>query len=312
MYYKEYKCIVRVGNSGWNALQPDGSCAGDVTLATDRRLLPPSAEPKTVGNLPFRPLHALRSFRRLIADKEDTVQVFEIIGALSGRAIEKGYLRMLASDQGARQAYLAEELADKLDDDGWLNTFAPGTVGAHYREFVRLRNISADGLVEESRKASLNAGGADTAHPVAWFARRLRDVHDIWHVLTGYSTDTLGEGCLLGFTFAQTKNPGFGFITFGGAIELTRAHWQQPYIRAAFQAWQMGRKADWLPALDYEQLFALPLEEAREQLGMSAPTVYQSIPLEARGAYRYSDERELKIARTKSAKVSGDVQCETP
>jgi hypothetical protein len=74
----------------------------------------------------------------------------------------------------------------------------------------------------------------------------------------------------------------------------------------------MGRKADWLPALDYEQLFAQPLEEAREQLGISAPTVYQSIPLEARGAYRYSDERELKIAHTKSAKVSGDVQCETP
>jgi ubiquinone biosynthesis protein COQ4 len=272
-------------------------------MGTDRKALPPSTNPEGVGNFPFRLGHAYRSFRRLIADKEDTAQVFEIIGALSGRSIEKGYLRMLGSAEGARQAYLAEELADKLGDDAWLATFASETVGAQYRAFVRLRNISAHGLVEESRKATLNTGSGDTAHPVAWFARRLRDVHDIWHVLTGFSTDTLGEGCLLGFTFAQTKNPGFGFITFGGALELTRAHWRQPYIQAAFQAWQIGRKADWLPALDYERLFAQPLEEARRELRLSTPTVYHSIPLEARGAYRYSDERELKIARAKSAQA---------
>lgn len=272
-------------------------------MVTDRKMLPPSADPKAVGNFPFRPLHAFRSFRRLVADKEDTVQVFEIIGALSGRSIEKGYLRMLASAPGARQAYLAEEFADKLNDDEWLNTFAPGTVGAQYREFVRLRGISAHGLVEESRKTTTGPGSADTAHPVAWFARRLRDVHDIWHVLTGYSTDTLGEGCLLAFTFAQTKNPGFGFIAFAGAMELTRAHWRQPYARAALEGWRIGRKADWLAGLDYEQLFAQPLEEARRTLRLSAPAVYRSIPLEARGAYRYSDERELKIARANPAQT---------
>lgn len=275
-------------------------------MATDRKLLPLSPDPKTVGNFAFRPLHAWRSFRLLIADKEDTAQVFEIIGALSGRTMAKGYLRMLTSEQGARQAYLAEELADKLNDDDWLSTFAPGTVGAHYREFIRLRDISADGLVEESRKSSLGSGGTDTAHPIAWFARRMRDVHDIWHVLTGYSTDTSGEGCLLGFTFAQTKNLGLGFIAFAGAMELTRAHWRQPYLRAVFEAWRIGRKADWLPALDYERLFAQTLEQARQELGLSVPAIYHSIPLEARGAYRYSDERELKIARAHAAQGQGN------
>lgn len=274
-------------------------------MATDRKLLPLSKDAKAVGNFRFRPLHAFRAFRRLIADKEDTALVFEIIGALSGRSMEKAYLRMLTFEQGARQAYLAEELADKLNDDEWLSTFAPGTVGAHYREFMRLRDISADGLIEESQKASIGPGGTDTAHPVAWFARRMRDVHDIWHVLTGYSTDTSGEGCLLGFTFAQTKNLGLGFITFAGAIELTRAHWRQPYIRAAFEGWRMGRKAAWLPALDYERLFAQPLEDACQQLGLSAPAIYHSIPLEARGAYRYSDERELKIACARRTQAQG-------
>ncbi len=269
-------------------------------MSTDRKMLSPSANAKAAGNFSFRPLHALSSFRRLIADKEDTAQVFEIIDALSGRSMERGYLRMLKSAQGARQAYLAEELADKLEDDEWLSTFVSGTVGAHYREFIRLRDISAYGLIEENEMTSLSERNADTAHPIAWFARRLRDVHDIWHVLTGFSTDTLGEGCLLGFTFSQTKNPSFGFLSVAGSIVLTMAHWRQPYARAVFQGWQMGRKAEWLPALDYERLFAQPIEEARKELRLSTPTVYQSVPLEARGAYRYSDERELRIARMES------------
>lgn len=266
-------------------------------MSADRKMLPLSTNPKAVGSYSFRPLHALNSFRRLIADKEDTAQVFEIIDALSGRSMEKGYRQMLASAQGARQAYLAEELADKLEDDEWLSTFGPGTVGAHYREFIRLRDISAYGLIEENRMTTLSERNADTAHPIAWFARRLRDVHDIWHVLTGFSTDTLGEGCLLGFTFSQTKNPSFGFLSVAGSIVLTIAHRKQPYARAVFQGWQIGKKAEWLPALDYERLFTLPIEEARSELGLSKPTVYHSIPLEARGAYRYSDERELRIAR---------------
>jgi ubiquinone biosynthesis protein COQ4 len=39
----------------------------------------------------LQPLRALRAVRRLIADKEDTAQVFEIMRALSGNAIPKGY-----------------------------------------------------------------------------------------------------------------------------------------------------------------------------------------------------------------------------
>ena len=37
----------------------------------------------------FRPLKALHHFRKLIADKEDTEQVFHIIAALRGRKFRK-------------------------------------------------------------------------------------------------------------------------------------------------------------------------------------------------------------------------------
>jgi len=255
-----------------------------------------AATEAAIGRLPLQPLHALRSLRKLIANKEDTRQVFEIIKALSGRSIFNGYQRMLTSSEGARQAYLRPEMAAKLCDDAWLASFAPGTVGAHYREFIGLRALSADGLVDESRKAG-DSADVDSAHPVAWYARRIRDVHDIWHVLTGYRTDTLGEASILAFTHGQVKNRGIAFIVMAAAFEMTRSHPNLAYIRSMREGYRHGKAAEWLPAQDYDALFAEPLEAARKRLNIAVPKIYESVPMEARNAYRETDDRELRIAR---------------
>lgn len=256
----------------------------------------PASEAATFGRLPLQPIHALRALRKLIANKEETVHVFEIIKALSGKSIFNGYQRMLTIPEGARQAYLRPEMAAKLSDDAWLATFAPGTVGAHYREFINLRSFAADGLVGESRKAS-DTANVDSAHPVAWYARRIRDIHDIWHVLTGYRTDTLGEASILAFTHGQVKNRGIAFIVMAAAFEMTRSHPHRQYIRAMLEGYRHGRAAKWLPAEDYDALFAEPLETARKRLNIQAPVIYESVPLEARNAYRDAEDRELRIAK---------------
>ncbi len=142
-------------------------------------------------NFRMEPGRALRAFRRLVADKEDTGQVFHIMRALAGRSFPRGYARLLRTSEGGRQAALAVEFADRLHDAEWLRSLPEGSVGAAYRAFVAPRNLSAYGLAEESRK--LPDADVDAQHPVAWYARRLRDVHDVWHVLTGYGADALGE-----------------------------------------------------------------------------------------------------------------------
>ncbi|HWA29724.1 MAG TPA: Coq4 family protein, partial [Rhizomicrobium sp.] len=148
----------------------------------------------------------------------------------------------------------------------------------------------------ESRKAS-DTADVDSAHPVAWYARRIRDIHDIWHVLTGYRTDTLGEASILAFTHAQVKNRGIAFIVMAAAFEMTRSHPHPQYIRAMLEGYRHGRAAKWLPAEDYDALFAEPLEAARKRLNIQAPVIYESVPLEARNAYRDSEDRELRIAK---------------
>lgn len=231
----------------------------------------------------MRPMTAFRAFRRLIRDKEDTAQVFEIMRALTGRSGAVGYNRMLETLEGGRQAFLRDELALKLDDPRWLARFGPGTVGAEYRAFREARGFTAAGLAETARETTPEI---DAPHPVVWYSRRLRDVHDIWHVLTGYGTDALGEACVVSFSYAQTRNLGFGFIGWGAAREIQRESRSIPARRAVFQAWRNGRRAQWLPGLDYEALLAEPLTTARARLNIGPATVYEAVDEADRAALK--------------------------
>ena len=79
----------------------------------------------------MRPVTAFRAFQRLIRDKEDTAQVFEIMRALTGKSDALGYDRLLKTAEGGRQAFLRDELALKLDDPAWLGRFGPGNTDFH-------------------------------------------------------------------------------------------------------------------------------------------------------------------------------------
>jgi ubiquinone biosynthesis protein COQ4 len=217
------------------------------------------------------------AFRRLMADSEDTTQVFEIIRALSGRSYEDCYLHLLAQPDGGRLAYERVELVEKLVDRAWIESFAPGTVGAAYAEFTSREHLSADGLVQASVQAS-DAVGVLSPHPFGWFSRRIRDVHDIWHVLTGYGRDGLGEASMVAFAYAQTHGLGWAFLSCGVALKSSDRR-----ARAAiWEGYRRGCAAAWLPGEDYERLMAEPLEAARARLKLGPSPIYDSVPMEVR------------------------------
>lgn len=232
--------------------------------------------------MPIQPLRALRAFNRLKADKEDTRQVFEIVSALSGRSLSRAYDRMLTHEEGGRQAYLGAELAPLLDDPAWRAQFKPGTVGAAYRDFIAVRGLTVYGLAAEAQKVDERI---DAQHPIAWYARRIRDTHDIWHTLIGYGTDVVGEACILGFTYAQVRNPGVAVIALGAAHEFGRRHKGPPYMQAVLEGYRLGRAAKPLPCQDYAALLAEPLEAARARLNIGRPDIYLSIPYAERETY---------------------------
>jgi ubiquinone biosynthesis protein COQ4 len=219
---------------------------------------------------------ALRALRKLLNDKNDTVQVFTIMRALNGKSTVNGYRKLLRTREGGRLAYERLELAGRLSDPAYVASFPEGSVGAAYRTFLGETGYSADGLVEISRQVT----EPDAPHPYAWFGRRTRDVHDLWHVLTGYKADEgLGEACLVAFSYAQTRGLGWALIAVGAAL---RSGVFGQHARAIREGYRNGKRAAWLLGENYEALLREPIESARRRLNIPEPQLYHAVPLELR------------------------------
>ncbi|HWF00724.1 MAG TPA: Coq4 family protein [Caulobacteraceae bacterium] len=239
---------------------------------------------------------ALKSLRALMRDKDDTTKVFEIMRALNGRSTEQGYRRLLNTGKGGEIAYRREELADLLDDDAAMSAMPAGSLGAAYFAWKKAEGLSAKGLAEVGRLAS-RLPPVEIQHPYAWFGRRIRDTHDLWHVLNGYGRDGLGEACLVAFSFAQTRGLGWGLIAAGAAVQgLLRG--APAAVWAIFEGWRRGRHAAWLPGEDYRALLAEPIGAARARLRLDPPVKYRALVdgLMARGLD--ADGRPLATAAT--------------
>jgi ubiquinone biosynthesis protein COQ4 len=216
---------------------------------------------------------ALIALRRLLANGDDTVQVFRIMRALNANTGARNYHRLLTVPGGGGIAYRRTELAELFSDPAYIAGFAPGTLGAAYRDFLHRTGYSAMGLAEVSAADNIPH---DAEHPYAWFGRRERDIHDIWHVLTGYQADEpLGEACLVAFSYAQTKGLGWAAIAVGASLKARRVTGSWLFARAVIEGYRNGKRASWLSGEDYERLMHEPIDRVRQPLGIVEPIRYK-------------------------------------
>ncbi len=221
--------------------------------------------------LRFRPVKAFRHFQKLIADKEDTEQVFHISDCLPGRKFEALRCEFCSSDAGRDLMAREHYLPDLLDDHDKLLAMPTASVAHAYVAFMRREGLSSDGLVQESLKAKRPRYDDQ----VQWFGDRLRDTHDLIHVLTGYGRDALGEQCALGFSNGQYHGLTDGFLAWAAGFELNRrVRANAPVFAAIREAQLMGRKAEKLFAQNITALLAEPLDGARARMGIHEPVHY--------------------------------------
>ena len=222
----------------------------------------------------FRPFKVLHHFSKLVEDKEDTEQVFHIIEATKGKRSHNQAWGFIASEEGQR--FLREEtnIPAMLDDHSRWADCGPNTVAAHYIAFMKREGLSAAGLVAESHKwLPPEARHADLTE---WYFERLRDTHDLFHVLTGYGRDALGEASLLGFTYQQNHNKGILFIAYAGARQIKKVSGTKaPLFAAIKEGRKLGKAAAKIAHQDIAALMAEDIGEARARLNIGKPEVYR-------------------------------------
>lgn len=220
-----------------------------------------------------RPLKALRHFRELIRNKEDTTQVFYIIEALNGNSFQKSFLKFAKTEQGQKRIAENRYLPEILDNHAWLKTLPAGSLGRAYLDFMTSEGLTAQGLVEEYSASGIQR---DFGHPhMNIYGDRSRDTHDMLHVLTGLGRDALGEASVLGFTHSQHRGLGVLFIAYGAAWEVRKtAPKGAPVLKSIHESRRIGKKAKDIVYEDLMELLPMPLEEVRRKLNITLPTAY--------------------------------------
>lgn len=225
----------------------------------------------------FRPLKALHHFRNLVADKEDTKQVFFIIEALKGRKVRAQAEAFLQTEQ-ARDFMKREDdlaIADMLDDHSRWDDCGPNTVARRYIDFMKREGLTANGLVEESYAWRPRQDRPNDQ--LEWYLNRLRDTHDLFHVLTGYGRDALGEACLLGFSYEQNHNLGVKFIAYAGARQIKKmSGTTAPLYDAVREGRRLGSEAAKLGHMDVEAVMREDIDVVRDQLNIGKPSTYRA------------------------------------
>ncbi len=230
--------------------------------------------PRGVVRRSIQPMVALRALRILFGNPDDTRQVFVIIRSMAGDAFERLYQRVLADPTGNRVLGERRDILTLLQDREGLRALPEGTLGREYARFMDRENISADGLVEASEESDDEEHFLDERAKV--LSRRLRDTHDLWHVATGYQRDLFGEGALLAFSWAQTRNRGIAVILLIASLKHLRDGYPG-FLRMLWQGWRRGRRAAFFPAADWETLLRTPLDEARRQLRVTDTPDYTPV-----------------------------------
>lgn len=218
----------------------------------------------------LRAFRAVSAVRDLLRDPSDTSQVFRLIDALSGPTPQHLRGGFSASRTGARLLAERPRVLDRLRDHEGLAALPAGSLGRAYLDFMTKGGLTPDGLVEASEVLGPEHDGADDA---AWIGQRMRDTHDLWHVVTGYRGDLIGESSLLAFTYAQTRTRGIGLLAVVAMVQAS-----DPDVRRLIiDGFVRGLRAAWLPVVAWEEWLADDLELVRARLRVGPPPPYEPV-----------------------------------
>lgn len=196
---------------------------------------------------------AVRALGRLLRDPDDTAQVLILGLAINAARLPQLLLRVLAAEGGLRLFVDRPTIDSRTVDFDRLRALPADTLGGAYARYLDDNALDPDlfqpppGLPEVARI----------------LATRIRQTHDVWHVLTGYAPDVPGELALQGFTFAQLGMPSsFLIATLGTAVKAPAE------ARRVWDGYRRGRGAAFLPVVRFEAMWDRPLDEVRIALGI--------------------------------------------
>jgi ubiquinone biosynthesis protein COQ4 len=209
---------------------------------------------------PARLRRAFTALARVVANPDATDQVLVFSTAINAGSMPARIEQFFADPAGQR-LFAERRAIDSRTDLDALAALPPGTLGHEYVRFLRTHGLTPD--VFDGSPADLSD------ERIAYVVQRMRQTHDLWHVVTGHETTPPGEIALQAFTYAQVRAPSSLILAVVGTLRGMRA--ERVAVGDVVAAYRAGASANRFVTFPWEDHWATPLADVRALLGLAAP-----------------------------------------
>ncbi|MFI5308127.1 MAG: Coq4 family protein [Polyangiales bacterium] len=201
---------------------------------------------------------ALRAALALARNPSDTEQVFVLARALDHGTLPRIRRKLDRSEEGRLLLRERPAIDTRNVDFAALRALPEHTLGGAYARMLERNALDPD----------LFGRPALPDPELSYVAQRIRQTHDLWHVLTGLATDVPGEVALQAFTDAQLHQRFSRLIAIGGVLLYGLRY---PRMWRLTRSWyRIGQRVPFLLAVRWEALWQEPLPDVRARLGLVA------------------------------------------
>lgn len=211
-------------------------------------------------------LRITRSFLRLFRDPTRLDEVFKIIDALSdprSGLVTPERKRMMTEavrrKPGCERIFEDRPLATEKVDLAALAALPEGSLGHAYAAHMLSNRLDPDFYTK-----------VEPTDELRWLSLRLRQVHDVWHVLVNFHVNVIGEVGLQAFTATQIPALFPPVIVAGGILRSLQMQALPDTTDAVADGFHAGRSARAVLTYRWEDRWEQPLDELRREIGIPA------------------------------------------
>lgn len=200
-------------------------------------------------------LKAVRGFMVFANNPNQTEAVFDMADGLRQTDLYQQFIEYAHSQLAVAQIIQERYFAPTINLEQLLN-YPQNSLGYHYAAAMKQAGLQPDFY----RKLTVE-------DDYSYIAMRLRQTHDIWHIITGFGTDLAGELGLQAFTLAQMHSPlAVAIMAASVMYALKSSSPLSPLVESMQRGWQMGENAHPFFAQKWEEDWEKPLSQWKADL----------------------------------------------
>lgn len=204
-------------------------------------------------------LATLKGVAGMLRNPEGTQSVFDIEDGLRDIDATKGMIEHLRKCDATAAMIDSRWLAPEQPDLDALSKLPKDTLGYGFADHILSHGYDPDYY----RKIEVKD---DTDYVMM----RIRQTHDIWHIVTGLDVSRVGEVALKAFELAQMRRPMAAVICAGGVIRFMMKDPEEfpDLLDGISMGYRLGLGAELLLGQKWEENWDRPVSEWREQLSI--------------------------------------------